>query len=396
MLTPSTVEPERTQPARLWPFGVGLLIVALLFGIGYVLGGELGQLMLAGLQTLPFVVLAALAYLGIERPWARVLTLLWLGLLVLGIGVTTLVLSWETFIDFTALQPGAQLNPAAILPSGAQTTQLALIMVGSLLATGLGALGFIPALRRALSRVLPIDPRSFVHMIALVTAVTCTLLTLIPLIVLGAPPFTTLARNLRDQNLDVLSGQDSGSGMRLLVYNLLWQIPGAIIAVGYLIRRNLRAALERLGMVRPTLRQVLAAIGLALLLVVAATGLDALIGVIWTAMGWARTDGDAFNDLLKFAINPLGAVVIGVTAGLGEEISVRGVLQPRLGILLSNLFFTSLHALQYNWDGLLSVFMIGLVLGIIRKRSNTTTSAIVHGTYDFVLVLMAALNFSLF
>ncbi|MCX7861282.1 MAG: hypothetical protein N2385_14415 [Chloroflexus sp.] len=41
-------------------------------------------------------------------------------------------------------------------------------------------------------------------------------------------------------------------------------------------------------------------------------------------------------------------MVIGVTAGLGEELGVRGVLQPRLGIWLSNLFFTSLHAFQYN------------------------------------------------
>jgi len=88
-------------------------------------------------------------------------------------------------------------------------------------------------------------------------------------------------------------------------------------------------------------------------------------------------------------LSPPGAIVIGVTAGLGEELAVRGVLQPRLGILLSNVFFTSLHALQYNWDGLLSVFLLGLVLGVIRQRTNTTTSAITHGTYDAILVLLS-------
>jgi membrane protease YdiL (CAAX protease family) len=68
------------------------------------------------------------------------------------------------------------------------------------------------------------------------------------------------------------------------------------------------------------------------------------------------------------------------------------VLQPRLGILLSNLFFTAMHALQYHWDALLLVFVIGMALGLIRRRTNTTTSAIVHGTYDFLLIMAAVLG----
>lgn len=396
MLTPSTVEQERHQSLNLWPLGVGFLIVVVLTIVGYVLGGELGQFMYAGLQTLPFVVLAVLAYLGVERQFAKVFTLLWLGLIVIGLGVTTLLLSLTTFIDLSQLQAGAQPDPAAVGLTGAEGTQLLLLWISSLIATGIGALGFIPAVRRALSRVLPFDPTSFVHMIALVTTVTCTLLTLLPLLVLGAPPATTLARNASEQGSNLAELQGNGGGLRLLVYTLVWQVPGAIVAVGYLIRRNIAQALSRLGMVRPTLRQVLVGIGLALLLVVAASALDWLIGQVWAAMGWARTDGEAFEEMLAFAINPLGAVVIGVVAGLGEEISVRGVLQPRLGILLSNLFFTSLHALQYSWDGVLSVFLIGLVLGVIRKRSNTSTSAIVHGMYDFVLVMMAFYGVSFF
>ncbi len=84
--------------------------------------------------------------------------------------------------------------------------------------------------------------------------------------------------------------------------------------------------------------------------------------------------------------------MIGVTAGVGEEMVVRGVLQPRLGILVSNLFFVGLHAFQYGFDALLSVFIIGLILGIVRARTNTTTSAIAHGTYDFILVMISALQ----
>jgi hypothetical protein len=59
---------------------------------------------------------------------------------------------------------------------------------------------------------------------------------------------------------------------------------------------------------------------------------------------------------------------------------------------MSNLLFTSLHGFQYHWDALLSVFLAGLLLGMIRARSNTTTSAIVHGSYDFLLLLAGWLD----
>ena len=91
-------------------------------------------------------------------------------------------------------------------------------------------------------------------------------------------------------------------------------------------------------------------------------------------MGWPTTDAAAFKKLLTNLVTPLGAVLIGVTAGVGEEMAVRGLLQPRIGLIASNLVFTSLHAFQYGPDALLSVFLIGLILGIVRARSNTTTS----------------------
>jgi membrane protease YdiL (CAAX protease family) len=88
-------------------------------------------------------------------------------------------------------------------------------------------------------------------------------------------------------------------------------------------------------------------------------------------------------------MTPVGAVVIGVVAGIGEELAVRGVLQPRLGIWLSNLAFTLAHAFQYHWDALLIVFLLGMVLGVLRQKTNTTVCALVHGTYNCLLVLAA-------
>ena len=180
------------------------------------------------------------------------------------------------------------------------------------------------------------------------------------------------------------------TGVSNLVNRLVWAVPGAIFAVGYAVRRDLGEALRRLGFVRPTLAQLALGVGVGALLVGVIFGLDPAINWLWTQLGWPVTDSEAFNELLEPVLNAgiLGAVVLGVVAGVSEELAVRGVLQPRLGIVLSNLLFTAVHALQYNWDALLVVFLLGLVFGVLRKRTNTTTSAIAHGVYDLILVLL--------
>lgn len=379
MLSPSTLETERRLPATTWLLASVLLFLAAVFTIGYVVGGEFRSFVFAGAQTAPFTILALLAYVGVERLWGKIVALLWLGGLIIITGLVSVSLTLASFPGFVGIQPGQ-------LPqiTSAQMAQVGLVVAGCFGAIVFAALGIIPAVRRALSRVIPLDPQSFVHMVALVAVVALTLIATAPLLVLGAPPVLTAAQN----GLALSAGQDDSAQLRTTLYVLVWQIPGALLAVGYGVHRSLNAALQRLGLVRPTIRQVLIGIGAAIALVILANGLDRLINLVWTALSWPRTDSEAFVGLLAFAFNPLGAVVIGITAGLGEELSLRGILQPRLGILLSNLLFTSLHAWQYNWDGLLSVFLIGLALGLVRKRTNTTTSAITHGLYNFTVIML--------
>jgi membrane protease YdiL (CAAX protease family) len=155
------------------------------------------------------------------------------------------------------------------------------------------------------------------------------------------------------------------------------------------IRRNTIQTLDRLGLQRISILQLGAAVLLTALLLGLGELMDLGITRTWQAFGWKTTDASAVEALFSGFFSPVGAIVIGVTAGLGEEVAVRGILQPRLGILLSNCFFTAVHAYQYHWDALCSVFITGLVLGLIRKKTNTTVSAIVHGGFDFVLILMA-------
>ncbi len=392
------VNVEKPMPdVKLTPAAwIGYAVLALAVMLGFIIGGEAASFAQTGLMFVPFVVVAVLSYLGIRYPAARVLALLWLLalmtiylLLVVGFSLFTVmdVGSGGTVMDAGSggLLGGAEFDPEM---AGLFANVGGLAVLSILIA----CMGFIPTVRRGVSRFIPLDPNSFVHAMALVIVTAFLLMSFAPLLVLGEPPLLT------DSALDSIqsSGMTGASGLLAQIYTLVWTVPVAIFVVGYGVRRTLGQAFLRLGLVAPSLRQIALGVGTALLLVLIMNLLDLAINSIWQTMGWPRTDTEAFGELLAFALSPLGAIVIGVTAGLGEELGVRGVLQPRLGIVLSNLFFTSLHAFQYNWDALLVVFLLGATFGLLRKYTNTSTAAIAHGLYNFLVIMMPLYGISLF
>src|SRR5262249_1835558 len=187
-----------------------------------------------------------------------------------------------------------------------------------------GLLAFRPAVRRAAARVLPIDPTSFVHATALATVAALTVIGVVPLATLGQPLMEVLLPQLT-QRLSQ-GGQTAGeTQLREMVYGLAWMVPAAVVAVGYPVRRSFGEALRRLGLVRPVAWQVALGVALIPAFYFATDGAEGGIERLWKALGWPTTNSKAFDELISFAISPLGAVVVGVTAGLGEEMAVRGV-----------------------------------------------------------------------
>lgn len=351
------------------------------------LSQEIFSFFAASLQSFPFMILAILSYLGVRREWARILALLWLLLLVLGIVFSIMGMGFTALMRPQVFGNPNSAMPANLLQDGWQLRALVLLF-GTCTAILLGILCFFPAVRHWVSRFIPINPESVVHTNALVTVVTLTVLFAVPLLALGQPPLLKMASMLPASTFDA----DQGASVRGTLYTLIWTVPCTIFSVGWLIERNWQQALQRLGFVRPSLRQVLIGVVSAVALVIFVRVLSAGIDAVWGAMGWQKTNAEVFSKLIAFALTPIGALAVAVTAGLGEELAVRGVLQPKLGLLLSNLFFTSLHAVQYNFDALLVVFIIGMAMGVLRRRTNTSTSAIAHGVYDLILLLLAGLG----
>jgi hypothetical protein len=365
---PPMFPPRRpvADPVSPWAFiALGVLMAASLLAL--FIPGELGRMLLGSWETCIFSTMAVAAYLGLERPWAR-----WVSWLILS-GTLILMALFNGGISLKAM------SGDGVSPSLENKYEVLLVMCLSLLCV---IPGFRPILHQS-----PLEFRwlsgttewTSVRLLALGTTVSLTLSCCIPLLILGEPPILLAMQRSAEFAAEITQNRGAEGMLRDNFYSLVWTLGGAMLAVG----------MGRLGLQRISILQL----GVAVLLTALLLGLGELMDLgitrTWQAFGWKTTDASAVEALFSSYFTPLGAIIIGVTAGLGEEVAVRGILQPRLGILLSNCFFTAMHAYQYHWDALCSVFITGLVLGLIRKKTNTTVSAIVHGGFDFVLILMA-------
>lgn len=265
----------------------------------------------------------------------------------------------------------------------AHVTSWAWLTWGMVLPALVGLLLMLKPVRRFVARFTQLDPEHPVHTIALA-------LTMMPLIMLALALGMGLG-NLAGQ----LAQQTAETGAPPVTLLALWMqtlmfIILALIGVGWLSRRSFGAALTRLGIVRPTLRQVLIGVGVAVLLVPAVALLENLLNMVGLGVG---QDVEQLTQELTGPLfsSPWGILSIGLAAALGEEPIFRGAMQPRFGIVITALVFALVHS-QYGISAAtVIVFGLGLVLGWVRARNNTTTSIITHAVYNSSLGLLAAL-----
>lgn len=182
---------------------------------------------------------------------------------------------------------------------------------------------------------------------------------------------------------------------QLLVYNGLALIAAAACGVGFLVTRTGKEVLARLGLEKPKAWQV----GLALIAVVGTFGYDYLWS-IYTHSLQGGLEGKMTNyNLGAFdtgggaAPSALLALSTAVCAGVGEEVLMRGALQPVLGILPAAIMHGVLHA-QFQHAPILIIQVAGwsTLMGILRRYTNTTTTLICHVTFNFIMTFLFAFN----
>lgn len=243
----------------------------------------------------------------------------------------------------------------------------------------------LPPVRRLIARGLPIDPRSSVHAVAL----SFVMLIVINLTLTLGVGLDTLA-NLMDDTPTEIAPLLLSLWVQQLTF-ALW----ALIGIGWLTRRAWLPALARLGIVVPRPVEVAIAIGAGLV----AVGVIILLESVAASVGFG-VDEDV-ERLSEALFGPLvrsipGILTLGLAAGIGEETLFRGALQPRFGLLFTSILFALVHSQYGITFSTLAVFIVGLILGLLRLRFNTSTCVITHATYNITLGLIAFLFPQLF
>ncbi|MBN1431303.1 MAG: CPBP family intramembrane metalloprotease [Methanomicrobiaceae archaeon] len=377
----------------------GILTILLIFGLSPIIAFFIGEntqpgIFLGSSATIaPFVILAVIARFSMLKDRESLKYPIYLLL----VGIILVTASVSFFFGLVSLLPpdiifSEEIDPG-VFESGIDSREIITILLLFLACAGSALISLVPLLRGVrvyLASKLDFDPFSRLHIVALVTIFAITIIPLVPVTVTGVPPY--LSETFTEMiNSD---GTFLEAAVAVDLYTLFWTILASFAIAGLFTKRNLGETLHRLGLTRPGTKEIVIAVGFALILVAVFYAVDEVIAVIWTAMGWPLTDSGAFEQFLVPYMTLPGIVIASVCAGFGEEISIRGVLQPRFGIIIPAILFASLHAFQYNWDGIISVFIAGLVFGLIRGRYSTTVCAITHTTYDFVLFLGLLLGFS--
>lgn len=237
------------------------------------------------------------------------------------------------------------------------------------LLTALGAaagVALIPWIRKPLAKILPFDGNSPPDMLALMFILQ------IPILLVG---------------LSYLSDEtETTIRVHELFVNALAFVAIAYLSVGFLINRDFKNATKRLGLVKPSLRDVGIAIGCVFLALMASVAATVLVQIFQpdTVDDLQNTLTELPGDLPVF----WAALLIGLTAAVGEEVLMRGAIQPRFGIIFTSLVFALLHV-QYGLSlAMVGVFFAGIVFGLERKYVNTTACIITHFIYNFVAVMV--------
>lgn len=391
---PSSAQAEGASPACDATRGVrvggrpllaGLALVSVGVAVGAQADGEIAQAALAGAMVLPLMWLAGLVQVGATSRWARIAAWAWLWLILAGLAGFGVLLVAQVQFGASGERLADDVPPAAWWPVlAALVLSGAGLLLGILLAASGGWAG---AVRRLGGHV---DRHGAAHALGSIGLIVFCVVSFAPLAALGgeAPFLLILA-----EDPEALSGERGDTGELLdTYYQLAWTVPLAFLLVGVPIRRGLRAGLDRLGIrpLRP--RDLPLALVLTLALYVVGWTVDEGVVRVWDRLEWPVTDGDLVDTLFSASLTPLGAVASAFAAGFGEELLVRGALQPRFGWFLPNLAFVAGHAYQYGPDALLSVFTLGAMLAGIRARWNTSVAIAAHVLYDLLLFMGAALD----
>lgn len=180
-------------------------------------------------------------------------------------------------------------------------------------------------------------------------------------------------------------------------YNGLVLLIISLFGVGFKFGRNLIDCFKRLGLSKPTKAHLC----IAILIILTGFAYDAYWAINIShhlegqdlATQLAHYSTASFDSKNSLALSALLTLILALFFALGEEVLLRGALQPVFGILPVAL----LESLLYGQFALAPIFMIkiffwSVFLGLIRRYTNTTTTLMGHAGLNFITVWLYYLS----
>jgi membrane protease YdiL (CAAX protease family) len=229
----------------------------------------------------------------------------------------------------------------------------------------IAGLTLIPQLRRLVAKVIPFDPKSWADTIGLFLLASIVALSSVALF--------------------VESDEQEPATYLLLVVTAVTEVVLAFVIVGAPFYRTVKQAVKRLGLTVPTLRETGIALGLVIVAFMISIASSVLVRLLQPDLY------DKINDNLGELTSGIdtwwGAIILGLCAGIGEEVLFRGAIQPKYGVVATAVVFAVLHQ-QYGASFVTAgVFAVGILFGLERKHLSTTASIITHATYNTLAIL---------
>jgi membrane protease YdiL (CAAX protease family) len=201
---------------------------------------------------------------------------------------------------------------------------------------------------------------------------------------------------MREGPIDIAAAIHVVGGGLTISLSVIMGLPAVLAALWVAIRFSRTPFADYLALRWPSWTELLIGIIALFVLVMGwdllsrATGREVTPGFMGEVLQSARADGALWLLVIAFT----------VAAPVTEEFFARGFLyrgwsESSLGtagaILLSSLVWTALH-LQYEWFFFGEVFSIGLLLGYLRFRYNSTwLTVVLHGLNNTAAVVQTIL-----
>jgi uncharacterized protein len=234
------------------------------------------------------------------------------------------------------------------------------------------------AVQRLVGRYGSFDARSVVHTTAVVLI----------LLILTGNTVLFLLEGGASSMAETIDAEGVPAGIP--VFQAALQIVAAFLGVGFAIRRELPATLQRLGLRLPTRADLNWGLGLGTTLFGVLVVYGGIVAIFFSSEQLEAQNRAAESLAMAFSTLPL-AMLLATSSAIGEEIFFRGALQPIFGNVLTSIFFTLLHSQVLLSPGILLIFVVSLGLGWLRQKHSTTAAIIAHFIYNFIQLMLVVI-----